>query len=757
MNIQFTRQPSLFRLLFVFAVFTFFNLTTVSGQLVPNGSSNAKIGSFVDSILVKMTLEEKLGQLNQYRWVWGENEEPIRQQYREYIKEGKIGSFLGIFGVESTRELQRIAVEESRLGIPLLLAFDVIHGFRTIFPVPLAESASWEPANAEKSARIAAIEAAASGLHWTFAPMVDITHDPRWGRIIEGAGEDPYLGSQMAAARVRGFQGQDLAASNTVLACAKHFVAYGAAEGGRDYNTADISERSLREIYLPPFQSVINSDVATVMASFNEIGGVPMHANGWLINDVMRREWGFNGLVISDFTGVMELLHHGIAADSTQAGINAISAGVDIDMVSNIYLTKLKQAIEKKELPIAIVDEAVRRVLKLKYRAGLFEDPYRYQDTNREKQLLLHSDHLKASREVARQSIVLLKNENQILPLNNNIQSIAVIGALATDGRSSLGSWHGAGRSEEAITVLQGIRDALPGCAIKFAEGYTTPQSQDKTRFAKAVEIAQQSEAVILVLGESGAMSGEASNRSTLDLPGVQQDLAQEIHKTGKPLVVVLMNGRPLSINWLDQNVPAILETWFLGSQMGHAVADVLVGHYNPGGKLPVTFPRSVGQIPIYYNHKNTGRPPDKDIVWTSKYIDIDWTPLYPFGYGLSYTTFAYKNLNLNKNQMVKTDTLDVSVEVHNTGKVDGDEVVQLYIQDEVGSVTRPVKQLRNFKRIHLRAGEMKRVSFKISAEDLQFYNIAMKNVVEPGFFKVYVGGNSVDLLEKRFELVATK
>ncbi|KAA3656207.1 MAG: glycosyl hydrolase, partial [Calditrichaeota bacterium] len=520
------------------------------------------------------------------------------------------------------------------------------------------------------------------------------------------------------------------------------------------YNTADISERTLREIYLPPFHAAVNAGVATIMASFNEIAGIPMHANGRLINDVLRKQWGFEGLVISDFTGVMELLYHGIATDSVQAGILALNAGVDIDMVSDIYLNKLPIAVQKNELPMAIIDKAVRRVLKLKYQSGLFADPFHYHDAKRENELLLHKNHLKASHKIARESIVLLKNEKQILPLSKNIKSLTVIGVLADDARSSLGSWHGAGRADEAITVLQGIREALPNCIIRFSKGYTTPESNKRDGFADAVKLAKQSDAVVLVLGENGGMSGEASNRSSLDLPGVQLELAQEIVATGKPVVAMLMNGRPLSITWLDEHVPAILETWYLGSQMGRAVTDVLFGDFNPGGKLPVTFPRNVGQIPLYYNHKNTGRPADENIVWTSKYLDVHWTPLYPFGFGLSYTTFEYKNLTLSGKTMTTVDTLNVSVDVMNTGKRNGDEVVQLYIRDEIGSVTRPVKQLCGFERIHLKAGETRRVIFQLTAADLEFYNMQMERIVEPGFFKVFAGGNSVDILEERFEVL---
>lgn len=710
-----------------------------------------------------MTLEEKLGQLAQYRWSW--RDDTVKEQYRQYIREGRVGSFLGIAGVGHTRELQRLAVEESRLKIPLLFAEDVIHGWRTTFPVPLAEAGSWDPAAVERSARIAAIEASAMGLHWTFAPMVDIARDPRWGRIVEGSGEDPYLGSVMAAARVRGFsRGGDLSAPNTLLACAKHFAAYGGAEGGRDYNTVELSERTLREIYLEPFRAAVQAGAGSIMSAFNEVNGVPMTANGWMINDILRGEWGFTGLVVSDYTAVAELQPHGVAANRAEAGVLALTAGVDIDMVSGIYGNDLAELVRQGKLEEALVDQAVRRVLEAKYRLGLFDDPYRYHDAEREKTSLLTPEHLAAAREMARKSIVLLKNEKEILPLSKNLKTLAVIGALADDRRSSLGPWSGAGDTADVVTLLEGIERALPASAkILYAEGYDKKTFTDRGGFARAIQAAKSAEAVILVLGETAGMSGEASNRASLDLPGEQEALARAIHAVGKPLVVVLMNGRPLSINWLAEgsfgaeNVPAILETWFLGVQTGPAAADVLFGDYNPGGKLPATFPRSAGQIPIYYNHKNTGRPPIAGEHYTSQYLDLPFTPLYPFGYGLSYTTFEYGAPRLSVPEMEFIDTLTVEVNVTNTGKRPGDEVVQFYIQDEVASVTRPVKQLRGFRRIHLEPGETQTVTFQLTFEDLAFYNQEMQWVVEPGFFKVFLGGNSVEVQEARFEIRSGK
>jgi beta-glucosidase len=653
-----------------------------------------------------------------------------------------------VHGAAYTREMQRIAVEESRTRIPLLFAHDVIHGFRTLFPVSLAEAASWDVAAVERAARIAAVEAAAAGLHWTFAPMVDIARDARWGRIVEGAGEDPYLGSAMAAARVRGFQGTDLGDSLTILATAKHFVAYGAAEAGRDYNTVDISERTLREIYLPPFRAAVDAGAESVMGAFNEVSGIPMHAHEELNNRVLRDEWGWDGLYVSDYTGVMELIPHGVAEDSTHAGILGLTAGVDIDMVSGIYIRHLPAAVRAGRLPESVVDESVRRILRAKYRLGLFDDPYRYSDAAREERLTLTLEHVAEAREMARRSMVLLRNEPHagvpVLPLRRDLSTIAVIGTLAQDRRSALGSWAAAGRVDDVVSVLDGIRAAVPAATVTYAAGVPVDEL-DTSGIAEAVRIARGADAVIMVLGEHQDMSAEARNRTSVDLPGAQQQLLEAVHATGRPLVVVLMNGRPLSIPWLAENVPAILEAWYLGVQMGPAVADVLFGDYNPAGRLPVSFPRNVGQLPLYYNHKNTGRPPRETERYTSKYIDVPWTPLYPFGHGLSYTTFEYANLRLSSASIQPTDSLVVSVDVRNTGARAGDEVVQLYVRDDVASVTRPVRELRGFERITLQPGETRTVSFTLRPDDLAFYDVQMRRVVEPGSFTVWVGASSAD------------
>ena len=715
--------------------------------------ASARPDRFVDSLIARMTLEEKFGQLTQLPGQWGDTGPSVSEGGADEIRRGHVGSFLGVHGAAYTRRMQDLALQ-SRLRIPLVFAHDVIHGFRTIFPVSIAEAASWDPEAVEQAARIAATEATAAGLHWTFAPMVDIARDARWGRIVEGAGEDPYLGSIMAAARVRGFQGTDLSAPNTMLATAKHFVAYGAAEGGRDYNVADVSEVTLRDIYLPPFHAAVDAGARSVMASFNEIAGVPVHASERLIDGVLRAEWGWNGLLVSDWTGVLELIPHGVAADSAVAGALALRAGVDVDMVSRIYFNKLTPLVRSGRVAMRDVDAAVRRVLRVKYELGLFVDPHRYSDTARERRTLLAAEHRAAARDMARKAIVLLRNEGRTLPLSKSLGTIAVIGSLATDARSTNGNWAAAGRPEEAVTVLDGIRRAVPaGTRVVYARGADSATA-DTSGFAEAVRVAREADAVVLVVGEHQEQSAEANNRAFIGLPGAQEGLVRAVRATGKPIVVVLMAGRPLAISSFADSVPAILNAWYLGTEMGNAVADVLFGDANPSGKLPVSMARTAGQMPLYYNHKHTGRPPVANQKYTSKYIDVPWTPLYPFGHGLSYTTFAYRNLRLSAPTMRLGDTLVVSVDVANTGDRAGAEVVQLYIRDEVGSLTRPVKELRGFRRITLRAGESQTVSFALGAKDLAFHDAALDLVVEPGFFRVFVGTSSEQVEEARFELV---
>ena len=708
---------------------------------------------FIDSLISIMTIEEKAGQLTQYaaQLLSSPEGERLSQAHEDLVRKGGIGSFLNLLGAEQTRAVQKIAVEESRLKIPLIFGYDVIHGYRTVFPIPLAEASSWDPAAVELSTRVAATEAAASGIHWTFAPMLDIARDPRWGRIAEGAGEDPYLGSVMAAARVRGFQGDGPGTPATVVACPKHFAAYGAAEGGRDYNTVDISERTLRETYLPPFEAAVRAGAGTVMASFNEIGGVPSTANRFLLTDILRGEWKFDGFVVSDWNSVGELRPHGLAGTPAEAALRGLVAGTDMDMEGGCYREGIPALVREGKLPVAMVDEAVRRVLRIKARAGLFEDPYRYCDAAREKGAILAPAHRAAAREVARKSIVLLKNERSVLPLSKTLGSIAVVGALADSGADCLGPWAGAGRGEDAVTVLSGIRLAVsPDTRVVYEKGCDVT-GRSTAAFAAALDAARAADAVILVLGESASMSGESKSRASIELPGVQQQLLEAVQATGKPVVLVLMNGRPLAIPWAAEHVDAILETWFLGVEMGHAVADVLFGDANPGGKLPVSVPRATGQIPIHYNHKSTGRPGQDNVPWTSNYIDLPSAPLYPFGYGLSYTTFAYSNLTLSGATFPASDTLTVSVTVKNSGARKGDEVVQLYVRDTIASITRPMKELRGFRRVTLDPGESRTISFPLTRGALSFYGPDMKKIVEPGLFKVYVGGSSVQTLAGEF------
>jgi beta-glucosidase len=722
----------------------------------PAPVDTAQMNRFVDSVLAGLTLEEKLGQLTQYRGEGTPTGPQVAAGGEDQIRSGAVGSFLGVHGAAYTRRMQRLAVEESRARIPLLFAHDVIHGFRTMFPVPLAEASSWDPEEVERAARVAAVEATAHGLHWTFAPMVDIARDARWGRIVEGAGEDPYLGSVMAAARVRGFQGTDLRADNTLLATAKHFVAYGGAEAGRDYNTVDISPRTLWEIYLPPFHASVDAGVATAMGAFNEVAGIPMHAHEELIDGVLRGVWDWNGLVVSDYTGVMELIPHGVAADSADAAALALQAGVDVDMVSGIYLHALPSLVRSNRVRQADIDEAVRRVLRAKYEVGLFEDPYRYSDSTREQALTLTAEHRAASREMARKSIVLLKNDGRALPISKTLGTLAVIGPMADDARSAIGNWAAAGRAEDAITVLEGIRRAVSAnTRVVHAKGVEV-QGDDTSGVGEAVALARQADAVVLVIGEREDMSAEAANRAMVDLPGRQLDLVKAVRATGKPVVAVLMNGRPLALQWLADSIPAILETWFLGVEMGPAVADVLFGDVSPSGKLPVSFPRVTGQLPLYYNHKNTGRPPSEQERFTSKYSDVSWTPLYPFGHGLSYTTFAYRNLRLGADRIALGDSITVSVEVSNTGDRAGDEVVQLYVRDEVGSVTRPVKELRGFERVSLTPGQSETVTFTLGPAELAFFGQDMQRIVEPGFFTVFVGTSSEQVESARFEITGS-
>jgi len=714
----------------------------------PASAQRSAADQKIDSLVARMTLEEKLGQLNQL----SVDNQPNAEQL-DLVRKGLVGSFLNLTGAGATHDAQHIAVTESRLHIPLIFGHDVIHGYRTIFPIPLGEAASWDPEAVEAAAHVAAREAAAAGVHWTFAPMVDIARDPRWGRIAEGSGEDPYLGSAMAAARVRGFQGTDPRAPDAVLATVKHFAAYGGAEGGRDYNTVDLSERTLREVYLPPYRAALDAGARSVMTSFNEIGGVPSTASPWLMTTVLRREWGFRGFVVSDWTAVEELRNHGVAGSRADAGKLALEAGVDMDMVSRIYVDDLPALVRTGRIPVAVVNEAVRRVLRAKAALGLFDDPYHGASPERERSVLLAPEHRQLARRVAEESIVLLKNDASLLPLAPRVKSVAVIGPLADDKVAALGSWPGRGDPRDAVTPLEGIKQRAGSVSVLYVKGCGITDTA-AAAFADAVAAAKQADVAVLVLGEAGDMSGEAASRANLDLPGVQPRLLEAIYATGTPIVLVIMNGRPLTIPWAAEHVPAIVESWFLGVETGPALAAVLFGDVNPSGKLPVSFPRAVGQIPLYYNHKNTGRPtgPDK---YTSKYTDLPVTPLFPFGHGLSYTTFSYSDLRLSSLRITPAGTLHASVTVTNTGSREGAEVVQLYVHDEVASVTRPIRALAGFRRVSLKPGEARTLDFQLTAKELGLYNRDMKFVVEPGTFRVFVGGSSVGGLEAEFDVTA--
>ncbi len=715
---------------------------------------------FIAELMAKMTLEEKIGQLSLLTSDWDSTGPTMRQGYQEDIRKGRIGSIFNAFTAKNTRDLQRIAVEETRLKIPLLFGYDVIHGHRTIFPISLGEAASWDLKAIEKAARISATEASAEGIHWTFAPMVDVARDPRWGRISEGAGEDVYLGSRIAEARVRGFQGNDLKAVDTVLATAKHFAAYGAAQAGRDYGTVDISERTLRDVYLPPFKAAADAGAATFMTSFNEVDGIPASGNHYLLTDVLRDKWGFKGFVVTDYTSINEMVAHGYSKDLQQAGEQAINAGVDMDLQGAVFMEHLARSVAEGKVDVARVDAAVQAILEMKYRLGLFEDPYRYSDEAREKATIYRPDFLEAARDVARKSMVLLKNANNALPLAASAKSIAVIGPLGDSKADMIGSWSAAGdRKTRPVTLLEGMQARAPkGQSVAYAKGasYAFEDAGKTEGFAEAIALAQKSDLIVAAMGERWDMTGEAASRTSLDLPGNQQALLQELKKTGKPIILVLMSGRPNSIEWADANVDAILEAWYPGTMGGHAIADVLYGDYNPSGKLPATFPRNVGQVPLYYDMKNTGRPIDPakpDAKYVSRYLNTPNTPLYPFGYGLSYTRFTYSPVTLSKASIKPGEPLTASVTVTNSGARDGEEVVQLYVRDLVGSVTRPVKELKGFRKIPLRKGESKTVSFILTDADLAFTRADMSWGAEPGDFKLWIGPSSAEGAEAGFTL----
>ena len=724
----------------------------------------------IDGLLGQMTLEEKVGQLNQYSSAFDVTgpapSQGAQKVMYDQIRQGLVGSVLNVTGAEATRKMQQLAVEGSRLKIPMIFGLDVIHGYRTMFPTPLGEAASWDTAALEQSARIAATEAAAAGLHWTFAPMVDVSWDARFGRIMEGAGEDPYLGAQAAVARVRGFQGRDLAALDTIAACAKHYAAYGFSEAGRDYNTVDMSEHRLRNVVLPPFKAAAEAGVATFMNSFNEIAGIPSTGNPHLQRDILKGEWGFPGFVVSDWGSIGEMVPHGYAENLEQASRIAIAAGSDMDMESRGYVAHLASLVKAGKVDVKLVDDAVRRVLRVKFALGLFDDPYRYSDAAREKQALANPAHAAASRDVARKSIVLLKNEGGLLPLDKGTKTIAVIGPLAADKDAPLGNWRAQAVTGTAVSLLEGIQAAVPSTTrVVHAEGVklvTGPRNfmarsvintTDRSGIPAAVDAARSADVVVLAVGEDAFQSGEGRSQVDIGFKGLQEELMKAVVDANMRVIVVLMTGRPLVLGWTAEKVPAIVEAWHGGSQAGHAIADVLFGDYNPSGKLPVAFPRHVGQMPMTYAHKNTGRPgPEPGVTWSS-YTDVANDPLYPFGYGLSYTTFTYSEPRVSASEIGRDGSLQVTATVTNAGSRAGAEVAQLYVRDLVGSVTRPVKELKGFQKVEMQPGQSREVTFTLKAADLAFYTASGKWEAEPGAFKVFVGGNSRDVKEAGFTL----
>ena len=731
---------------------------------------NPEIEKKIDVLMSKMTLEEKVGQMNQYNGFWDvTGPAPVggtAEQKYENIKKGLVGSMLTVRGVKEVKAVQKIAVEQTRLGIPLIIGFDVIHGYKTLSPIPLAEAASWDLKAIEKSAETAASEAAASGINWTFGPMMDISKDARWGRVMEGAGEDSYLGSKVAIARVKGFQGDNTFKSPLRIATtAKHFAAYGFVESALEYNASEISNNTLFNQVLPPFKAAVDAGLKTVMTSFNTINGIPASGDKFLLRDVLKNKWGFNGFVISDWASIREMIPWGFSKDEKEAAISAVEAGTDMDMEGGIYVPYLIDLVKQGKVKQEFVDDAVRRILRVKYELGLFDNPYRFLDEKREKEVIGSKANREAVLDMAKKSIVLLKNDTNLLPLKKSGQKIVLLGSLAESKNSPLGSWRIAADSNTAVSVLEGMQQ-YKGNSLNYVKGLdlTTLEptfltevqynTTDKSGFEKAKKAAKEADVVVMVLGEHGFSSGEARSRTNLDLPGLQQEFLEEIYKVNPNIVLVLNNGRPLTISWAAEKIPTIVEAWQLGTETGNAVAQVLYGDYNPSGKLPMSFPRNIGQVPIAYNHYSTGRFTNKDnnVFW-SHYSDVEKTPLYPFGYGLSYTTFEYSNLKINKKTFSKGEKVEVSVDLKNTGKVTGKEVAQLYLQDEFASVVRPVKELKGFEMIELKAGETKTITFTLTDAELGFYNNQNEFVVEPGSFKVMVGGSSDANLTTQFNV----
>ncbi|MDR6405663.1 MULTISPECIES: glycoside hydrolase family 3 N-terminal domain-containing protein [Chryseobacterium] len=720
-----------------------------------NAFGQKTIDQKVSELLSKMTLEEKVGQLVQYsgfEYATGPQNSNSANVLNE-IKQGKVGSMLNVAGAEETRKFQELALK-SRLRIPLLFGQDVIHGYRTTFPVNLGQAASWDLGLIEKSERIAATEASAYGIHWTFAPMVDIARDPRWGRVMEGSGEDTYLGTQIGLARIRGFQGKGLGNLDAIMACAKHFAAYGAAVGGRDYNSVDMSLRQLNETYLPPFKAAAEAGVATFMNSFNDINGIPATANKYILRDLLKGKWNYKGFVVSDWGSIGEMVPHGYAKDNKEASEKAINAGTDMDMESRAYMAELPKLVQEGKVDPKLIDDAARRILVKKFEMGLFDDPYRFSSEKRQKEQLNNKEHRKFGREFGSKSIVLLKNKGNILPLSKSTKTVALIGPFGKETSANHGFWSIAFKddNQRIVTQFDGIKNQLDkNSTLLYAKGANV-DDQDKSMFAEAVETAKKADVVIMTLGEGHAMSGEAKSRSNIHFSGVQEDLLKEIAKTGKPIVLMINAGRPLVFDWAADNIPAIMYTWWLGTEAGNSIADVLFGTVNPGGKLPMTFPRTEGQIPVYYNHYNTGRPAknNTDRNYVSAYIDLDNDPKFPFGYGLSYTTFKYSDMNLSSTNLKGNQTLNISVNVANTGNYDGEEVVQLYIRDLVGKVVRPVKELKNFQKVFIKKGESKTINFTLTPENLKFYDDELNFDWEGGEFDIMVGTDSQHVQTKR-------
>ncbi len=752
---------------------TLLSLLLFSVSVFAQQSADREMNSFIDNLMKKMTLEEKIGQLNLPTSGDIVTGQASSWDIAKKVKDGQVGGLFNIKGVEKIRQIQEVAVKESRLGIPLIFGMDVIHGYQTVFPIPLGLACSWDRGMIEQAARISAQEASADGICWTFSPMVDLSRDPRWGRIAEGPGEDPYIGSEMAKAMVRGYQGNDLTANNTIMACVKHYALYGASEAGRDYNTVDMSRIRMYNEYFPPYKAAVDAGVGSVMASFNEVDGIPAHGNKWLMTEVLRNQWGFDGFVVTDYTGINEMIAHGVGDLQTVSALS-LNAGIDMDMVGEGFLTTLKKSLQEGKVTQQQVDLACRRILEAKYKLGLFKNPYQYADPARASREVYTNENRQIARKIAANSFVLLKNEGNVLPLKKNAK-IALVGPLADAKENMPGTWSVAADFTKAISVRQGLQETVPGAQIIYAKGsnvfsdsllesrvsiFGKPTGWDnrmeEVMIAEAVEAARKADVVIAAMGEAAEMSGEASSLTNIELPENQRRLLLALIETGKPVVMVLFTGRPMAIDWEQENIPAILNVWFGGSEAGYAVADVLFGDVVPSGKLTTTWPRNVGQIPIYYNHKNTGRPLG-DAQWFQKfrsnYLDVPNEPIYPFGYGLSYTTFRYGEPVLSSKEMGMNDQLEIKFSVTNSGDYDAEEVVQLYIRDMVGSVTRPVKELKDFKKIMLRKGESSQVTFTIDVEDLKFYNSDLEFVAEPGEFKVFIGGNSRDVKEASFIL----